>query len=177
MATNQTFIPGGGRSGPVTVTGTVSAVQQRMELMNESSRSIWAFRVTGTDQNGSAIGPVQVEMRAISIEGSLADGDSVRVTGRWRRGVIRAEHVENLTMGTDVRAKNYTGLKIAVGALMLVFLGGVAYFGISSARESERRHEEIRRQQQQQREQFQNGLPEGYCETAEEAGLQPPQCD
>lgn len=160
----------------MTVTGTVSAVQQRMELMNEGSRSIWAFRVAGTDQNGSAIGPVQVELRGISIEGSLADGDSVRVTGRWRRGAIRAEHVENLTMGTDVRAKNYTGLKVAVGALMLVFLGGIAYFGISSARDAEQRHEEIRRRQQEQREQFQGELPEGYCEAAEEAGLEPAEC-
>lgn len=167
---------GVGRSGPVTVTGQVSSVQQRMEWMNEGSRSIWTFRVAGTDQNGTSIGPVQVELRGISIEGNVSEGDSVRVGGRWRRGSIRADQVHNLTTGAEVRAKNYTGLKVAVAALMVVVLGGIAYFGITSAQEADERREEIQRQQQLRQQEFQGGIPEGYCEAAEEAGLQPPQC-
>lgn len=151
-----------------------------MEWMNEGSRSVWTFRVEGTDQNGTRLGPVQVELRGISIEGSLTDGDSVRVTGRWRNGAIRADQVHNLTTGALVRAKNYKGLMIAVGALFVLMAGGIVFFAVDSSRDANDRREQLEQRQQElmdQQQQFGGDVPEEFCDAARDAGLDPPQCD
>lgn len=176
MANNDSTLRPGARSGDVTLTGVASTVQQRTEWMDEGSRSIWTFRVEGTDQNGLRLGPVQVEMRGISFEGSLTNGDSVRVRGRWRRGTIRATEVENLTTGALVRAKNYTGLKIVFLVVFLVFAGTIAFFAVSSSRDAAERREEIQQQQQEIIDR-QGDVSDEFCETAKEAGLVPPQCE
>lgn len=163
------------RSGHVTVTGEADSVQQRMEWMNEGSRSIWTFRLDGTDQNGTRLGPVQVEMRGISFEGSLTNGDSVRVSGRWRGGAIHADQVQNLTTGAVVRAKNYKGLRIAVLAIFAVVVAAIAFFAVDSARDAAERREELEQRQQELMDRQQE-LPEGFCKAAENAGLDPPQC-
>lgn len=167
------------RSGHVTVTGQARVVQQRMEWMNEGSRSVWNFRLEDGDHNGVRLGTVQVEMRGISIEGSLTDGDTVRVTGRWRNGAIRAEQVQNLTTGALVRAKNYRGLMIAFAALFVVMMGGIVFFAISSSRDAQERREEIQQRQQELMDQQQLGgdVLEKFCADAKDAGLEPPQCE
>lgn len=165
------------RSGAVTVTGEARAVQQRTEWVNEhGSRSIWTFRLDATDQNGARLGLVQVEMRGITFEGTIADGDSVRVSGRWHKGSIRAEDVQNLTMGTLVRAKNYRGLKIAAAIVFVVGAGVFAFFAIDSSRDAAARHEEFEQKRQEIMEQ-QQGIDEEFCETAKDAGITPPGCE
>lgn len=165
------------RSGPVTVTGEARAVQQRTEWVSESgSRSIWTFRLDATDQNGARLGLVQIEMRGITFEGSLADGDSVRVAGKWHNGIIRAEQVQNLTMGTLVRAKNYKGLMVVAIALFVVGAAVIAFFAIDSSRDAAARREQFERQRQEIMEQ-QPGISEEFCETAKEAGITPPDCE
>jgi hypothetical protein len=161
----------------VTVTGEVHSVQQRTEWVHEgSSRSIWSFRLDAADQNGSRLGAVQIEMRGLSFEGNLTNGDSVRVTGRWRNGAIRAEEVQNLTTGALVRAKNYRGLMIGAILFFVVVAGAVAYFGITSSREAAERHEQLRQEQQELIDR-QGEVSDEFCETAKEAGLVPPQCE
>ena len=167
-----------GRSGRVTVTGEVRSVHRRTEWLGEGSRSIWTFRVEGSDQHGNRLAPAEIEMRGFSFEGSLSEGDSVRVSGRWRRGAIRAEQVENLTTGALVRAKTYKGLRIAAFAMFVLIAGGIAYFALDSSREAAERREQFERERQELREQhqFQGEVPEGFCEAAESAGLDPAQC-
>lgn len=165
------------RSGTVTVMGEARAVQQRTEWVNEhGSRSIWTFRLDATDQNGARLGLVQVEMRGITFEGTLADGDSVRVSGRWHKGSIRAEDVQNLTMGTLVRAKNYKGLKIVAAIVFVVGAAVFALFAIDASRDAAARREQFEQERQALMEQRQ-GIPEEFCETAREAGLTPPECE
>lgn len=176
MATGGSGLIQHSRSGSVTITGQASAVQQRTEWMNEGSRSIWTFRIEGTDQNGTRLGPVQVEMRGISFEGNLTNGDSVRVSGRWRRGSIRANEITNLTTGAEVRAKNYTGLKVAFLAVFAVVAGAIAVFAVGASRDAAERREEIQQRQQEMQEQ-QGNFDADFCETAKEAGLVPPQCE
>lgn len=166
------------RSGRATVTGEVRSLQRRTEWIGEGSRGIWTFRLDATDETGHRLGPVEVEMRGFSFEGNLAEGDSVRVGGRWRRGALRAEEVENLTTGALVRAKTYKGLRIAVFAFFLVIAAGIVFFAVDSAREADERREQLeRRRQEQQQQQFKGELPEGFCEAAESAGLTPAQCN
>lgn len=164
------------RSGRTTVEGEVRSIQRRTEWYGDSgSRSIWTFRLTGTDEMGRQIGPIEVEMRAFSFEGSLTEGDAVRVSGRWRRGSLRAEQVENQTTGVLVRAKTYKGLRAVILAVFVLMMGGIVFFGVQSARDAEKRQEQLRRQQQQQ-EELQGEFPEEFCEAAESAGLEPPAC-
>jgi hypothetical protein len=161
------------RSGHATVTGEVRSIQRRTEWVGEGSRSIWTFRLEGTDQHGSRLGPVEVEMRGFSFEGSLSEGDSVRVEGRWRRGALRADQVQNLTTGVLVRAKTYKGLRIAAVAFIVLVASGIAFFSITSAREADERREQLQERQRQ----LQGEVPEGFCEEAESAGLEPPMCE
>ena len=166
------------RSGRATLTGEVRSIQRRTEWIGEGgSRSIWTFRLDATDETGGRLGPVEVEMRGFSFEGNLAEGDSVRVGGRWRRGALRAEEVQNLTTGALVRAKTYKGLRIAVFALFLAVAAGIVFFAVDSAREADERRQDLERQRQEQQQQFQGELPEGFCEAAESAGLTPAQCN
>ena len=165
------------RSGHATVTGEVRSVQRRTEWIGESgSRSIWTFRLDATDAAGQSLGLVEVEMRGFSFEGSLSEGDSVRVGGRWRSGTLRAEELQNLTTGAVVRAKTYKGLRLAAFALFLVFAAGIAFFTIVASRESDERRGEFERRRQEQQQELQGELPEGYCEAAEAAGFDRPEC-
>lgn len=166
----------GGRSGRATLTGEVRSVQRRTEWIGEGSRSIWTFRLEGTDATGQRLGQVEVEMRGFSFEGSLTEGDSVRVAGRWRHGSLRAEQLENLTTGALVRAKTYKGLRVAIFAAFLVIASGIVYFAIDSSRDAAERRERLEQQQLEQQQQFQGEVPEEFCEAAESAGLDPPQC-
>ncbi len=170
--------PAAPRSGTVTVTGEVRAVQQRTEWVNEhGSRSIWTFRLDATDENGAQLGLVQVEMRGITFEGTLADGDSVRVSGRWRKGSIRAAEVQNLTMGTLVRAKNYKGLQIAAAVVFVVGAAVFAFFAIDASREADARREQFERERREFMEQRQ-GFPDEFCDTARDAGFTlPEECE
>lgn len=164
----------GARSGHATVTGEVRSVQRRTEWIGEGSRSIWTFRLEGSDEAGQRLGVVEVEMRGFSFEGSLTEGDSVRVSGKWRRGTLRAEQVQNLTTGALVRVKAYKGLRIVAFAFFVIVAAGIAYFSISASREAGERRERFERLRQEQ--QQQGGVPEGFCEAAEQAGLTPAQC-
>lgn len=165
----------GARSGRATVAGEVRSVQRRTEWIGEGSRSIWTFRLEGTDEAGQRLGLVEVEMRGFSFEGSLTEGDSVRVGGRWRRGALRAEQVQNLTTGTLVRAKTYRGLRIAAFAFFLVVTAAIVYFAVDASREAGERREQFERLRREQQ-QLQGEVPEGFCEAAEDVGLQPAEC-
>jgi hypothetical protein len=163
----------------VTVTGEVRSVHRRTEWIGEGSRSIWTFRMDGVDQAGNRLSPVEVEMRGFSFEGSLSEGDSVRVSGRWRNGAIRAEQLQNQTTGALVRAKTYKGLRVAALALFVLIAAGIVFFAVGSWRESGERREQFERERRElieQQQQFQGDVPEGFCEAAEDAGLDPPQC-
>lgn len=166
----------GTRTGQTTVTGEVRSVQRRTEWIGESgSRSIWTFRLDAVDEAGQRLGLVEVEMRGFSFEGNLTEGDSVRVAGRWRRGTIRAEQLQNLTTGALVRAKTYKGFRIVFFVVFALMAGGIAYFAFDASRDAGERREEferLRREQQQQ----QGEVPAGFCEAAEAAGLEPAEC-
>lgn len=161
------------QSGKTTLVGEARLSQQRTEHMGQdSSRTIWAFRLERYDANGNRLRPVPVEMRGVAFEGSFSDGDQLRVTGRWRDGTLRADRLENLTTGALVRAKSYKGLMIAVGVVFLVIVGLFAWFAMDANNDFNRNREQIQQQfEQQSEESF-----EQFCEDAAAAGLSPPQC-
>lgn len=146
--------------------------------MGEQSRSVWTFRLERYDQHGNRLAPVQIEMRGLAFEGSLTDGDSVRVTGRWRGGALRANEVQNLTTGALVRAKNYKGAMIVALVVFLVIAGALAVFAINSSNEFNEQQEQFERRQEElfDQQQLQGGVPAGFCEAAQAAGLQPAEC-
>jgi hypothetical protein len=147
--------------------------------MGKQSRSIWTFRLERYDPQGNRLAPVQVEMRGLAFEGSLTDGDSVRVTGRWRGGVIRASEVENLTTGALVRAKSYKGLMIAALAVFVVIAAAIATFAIRSSNEVREDQERFQQQTDLLEQQFQDQVDasqEQFCATAEQAGFRPAEC-
>jgi hypothetical protein len=161
------------QTGKATLVGEVHLMQQRTEHMGEdSSRTIWSFRLVRYDPGGNALRPVPVEMRGIAFEGSLAEGDQVRVAGRWRGGTLRAEQLENLTTGALVRAKSYKGLMIAALVVFLIFAGLIAWWAIDSSNDFDRRSE----QNQQLFEQRSEEMQRQFCEDAAAMGQTPPSC-
>jgi hypothetical protein len=163
-------------------------MQQRTESMGQqNSRTIWTFRLERYDSNGNRLRPVQVEMRGLAFEGSLSDGDQVRVTGRWRDGTVRADRLENLTTGALVRAKSYKGVMIAALVVFLVVAGLIAWFAIDASNDFNRDREqfqqqfennqgELQEQFEQDAEQAEEEALQKFCEEAVQAGLSPPQC-
>ncbi|MFD5424624.1 hypothetical protein [Streptomyces sp. NPDC127084] len=97
----QLVVPTGGM-----VEGQVRGIQMRSEQRGQSDyESVWAFRVERYDAAGHRMTLVPVEMRGISFEGGLNEGDWVRAHGRMKAGTFRATRLENLTTGAVVRAK------------------------------------------------------------------------
>lgn len=101
--------------------GQVRAFQSRTEPYGESSqRTIWSFRVERFDDDGNLVLRVPVEMRGITFRGSIAEGDSVRVTGRHRHGTVRARRVENLTTGATIEARDQPLAITVLGSLIAI---------------------------------------------------------
>lgn len=165
------------RSGTGTVVGEARFVQQRTEHMGEdASRTIWSFRLQQYDSAGNALRPVPVEMRGIAFEGSLAEGDQVRVSGRWRGGTLRADRLENLTTGALVRAKSYKGLMVVALVVFLIFAGLLAWWAIDSSNDFNRNSEQIQQQFEEDAEQAEQEAFQQFCENAAANGLTPPSC-
>jgi hypothetical protein len=81
---------------------------------------------------------VPVEMQGYTFEGSLAEGDWVRLRGSLKRGTFRASEVENLTTGATVSAKRARrGGVVVVGALFLaLFVAVVVVIVVMVVRDS-----------------------------------------
>jgi hypothetical protein len=111
--------------------GTVRGVQNRTEVhgggMNNqpaSSVNILLFRLDPADGTQ----PVQVEMRRARINGTVVDGEVVRVWGtRKRNGVFRAKRIVSEETGVTVDTRLPLAFKI-FGALVLAFILGVFVF-------------------------------------------------
>lgn len=130
----------GGPAGAV-VEGQARGVQARVERRGDNAhQEVWTFRVERFDEAGDRVLLVPVEMRGLGFEGSIGDGDWVRVRGRRRRGTFHAREVENLTTGATVRAKQIpkvvTGLLVALLVGIVVFIVFVAVSIFQAARDS-----------------------------------------
>ena len=89
---------------------------------------MWSFRVERFDEVGNRVALVPVELRGLKVEGSLSDGDRVRMTGRLRGGTLRPKLVENLTTGATVRARDLPMPAIvAVITVMLLIVGFIGW--------------------------------------------------
>lgn len=117
-------VPAGG-----TVEGQVRGLQLRTEQRGQSDfESVWTFRVERYDEAGRRVMLVPVEMRGISFEGALAEGDWVRAHGKMKAGTFRVARVENQTSGAVVRAKGIPkALLIVAGVLILAIVVWIAY--------------------------------------------------
>ena len=120
----------GAPKGMRVVEGHARGLQTRSERTGDASESVWTFRVERYDDAGNRVLLVPVEMRGLSFQGSLSDGDTVRAHGRVRSGTLQADRVENLTTGATIEAKRVPkALKVLFGILfaaVVVFIVGVA---------------------------------------------------
>jgi hypothetical protein len=90
--------PAAGAPGAM-LTGRVAGFQQRNEQVGQRYVAVWNFRVEG--DGGPA---VAVEMRGYSFEGSIGEGDEVRIDAHARGGdVVHVGRLENLTSNSIVR--------------------------------------------------------------------------
>jgi hypothetical protein len=83
------------------------------------------------DEAGNRVLLVPVEMRAVTFEGSLSDGDWVRAHGKVRAGTFRATEVENLTTGATVRGKVPSRIVTVIFTVLffLLFFAVLAWVG------------------------------------------------
>lgn len=122
------------------VEGQARGLQSRSELKGENyQQEIWNFRVERYDDAGNRVLLVPVEMRGRSFEGSISDGEWVRVHGRYKRGTFRASVVDNLTTGATVRARGLpkfvTPIMVVFFVLVVSFIAWVAFSIFMEARE------------------------------------------
>lgn len=123
--------------GNLLVEGQARGVQTRSESRGEGgSETIWTFRVERYDASGNRTALIPVEMRGLSFEGSLHDGDWVRAGGKMKFGTLRVTRLENVSTGAAVRAKGmpkaaYIGIAIFVAAVVALIIWAVTDFGAS----------------------------------------------
>lgn len=95
--------------------GEARAVQMRTEQYGQNQiRNVLTFRLERHDREGNRLPPVSVEMRGLSFEGVLVDGDWVSVSGKWRDGTLTARKLRNLTSGGTLRTRSYRLLQTVV---------------------------------------------------------------
>jgi len=104
--------------------GTASGVQSRLESssQNRLGMTVLSFRLHASDRDQ----PVEVEMRALSLFGTVRDGDLVSVPSTiGRSGRIEPTEVQNLTTKTLVKvsrpSKAGRVVVIVILLLLLVF--------------------------------------------------------
>ncbi|MFJ1560816.1 hypothetical protein [Streptomyces mirabilis] len=125
--------------GTTIAEGQVRSVQVQSTYRGENtqSKTVWTFRIERYDDAGNRILLIPVEMRGLTFEGSINDGDWVRTRGRMRSGTLRVTRLENLTTGASVRAKGVSKAAWIVGGLFLLFIlawfAFLAYDGVTHA--------------------------------------------
>lgn len=132
---------------PITVsgqgqwTGTATGVQTRVEGGGPNARgeTVLSFRLRAADRDQ----PVEVELRAHRLTGTVAEGDQVVVPGTiGRSGRLEPQRLQNLTTHTVVGAAStvHRGLRVAfvvifvvlgflailIGAVVMLFGAGVS---------------------------------------------------
>ncbi|MFB7112678.1 hypothetical protein [Streptomyces sp. NPDC056291] len=131
-------MPSAVRSGATVVEGQVRNVQVRLPHSGTNeTKETWTFRIERYDNAGNRSLLVPVEMRGITFEGSIHDGDWVRTQGRMRSGTLHVTRLENLTTSATVRVRGVSKAQwIALCIFVLAFLawvGFLIYDGITSA--------------------------------------------
>lgn len=150
------------RRGRTSVQGQVRGIQQRSESFGEGgSMTIWTFRIERYDPSGNRLPPIPVQMRGISFEGSLSEGDEVRIFGSWKNGTLHTERVENVTTGATVKTKSFKKAILVFAAFALIILAGFIAFAVYSERTFDKQNSESY---------------EEFCQDAEELGPAPPGC-
>jgi len=106
--------------------GEVQSFHELTDIDQSGTRYIWNFRVIPQPADRSRLPVLDVEMKGQSFEGSLHDGDQVRLPKvPLGEGTIRISKLENLTYHTQVIARgngfsDYVGLVIILGGLVSV---------------------------------------------------------
>lgn len=124
-------------SGRGTWTGTATGVQTRVEGGGQNARgeTVLTFRLRSAAQDQ----PVEVELRAYRLTGTVAEGDQVAVPGTiGRSGRLEPRQLQNLTTNTVVGAAPFhRGLRIAfitvfalIAVMAILIIGGMALFGM-----------------------------------------------
>jgi hypothetical protein len=107
------------------VDGQARAVERLAPTATEP-RTVLSFRLERFSEAGDYEVVADVEMRGISITGSLRDGDHVTVLdAAYEDGTLVAKKVKNETTGAVVEARGWSSLRkwvagIFVGAIVIV---------------------------------------------------------
>ncbi|MFD3558194.1 hypothetical protein ACFWVU_00775 [Streptomyces sp. NPDC058686] len=102
--------------------GTVHDLQTRTQHGGKDSASVFVmnFRVEEYVDALDRVRLVPIEMKGIIFEGSVANGDRIRASGRMRSGTLRVKKLHNLTTGADVSAKSYSKIGCVVFLIFVV---------------------------------------------------------
>lgn len=175
------------RHGRATVVGQVRGIQQRTEGYGEHGASVLTFRVERYDDAGNRLQPVPVQLRARGYDGSLNEGDNVRVSGRWKDGTLHTSRVRNLTTGASVAGKSiakmlliFLAIFLAVAAALVIALAAI-FIGAGNAFQDDvnRKQREFQEQVDQRDRDSQEKVDEQrrlFCERAKQNGATPPGC-
>jgi hypothetical protein len=109
------------------VSGVARSIQQRSEQSGgaQETEQIVTFRIERYDSEGQALPPVPVEMRGLSFEGVLSDGDWVEASGDWRPGrTLKPRAVHNLTTGATFQSRRRSRVVVAIQVVFMLFVVG-----------------------------------------------------
>ncbi len=118
-------------AGTRTSVGVARAVQLRTEPRGQTTWQVLSFRLDRFDDEGRPLPSIRVEMRGVSLRGSVSDGETVEVPGASRAGqLLKAKRIQNVSTGSQVLATSSIWPKVRKGLVvvlvLLVFFGGAA---------------------------------------------------
>jgi hypothetical protein len=111
--------------------GQVAGFSHRLEGFWLLQQHVFDFRLQIDDGTGGVDQTIPVQLRGMSIEGAIRDGDQVAVPGSWKFGqLLRPRKVYNLTTQSEVRAKRWASFAtIPITFLIMLILATQLWIG------------------------------------------------
>ena len=108
---------------PRTYVGVARAVQLRTEPRGQTSWQILSFRLDRFDGDGRPLQSIRVEMRGVSLRGSVSDGETVEVPVASQPGeLLKAKRIQNVSTGSPVVATSSRGPQARKGLATILIL-------------------------------------------------------
>lgn len=106
------------------IVGNVHGLSQRTAQVNQQ---VYSFRVETYDDQGNRLPPVTIEMKGISFEGSLNEGDQVQINKKPKHGItFKVNKLTNITAGSTFKVRKhplfYRILSIPMTAIGLIIM-------------------------------------------------------
>jgi len=118
-----------GKKDDILLKGIVRGFNQGTEnLLSGRQKFVWNFRIECFDDQGNLRNTIPVKMKGDGLQGTIHDGDEIKVS-HWKKGeLLQTDRIKNLTSGIEVRTINHDiGQKFIKWIVFLIIIAVIVF--------------------------------------------------